>query len=241
MGEGSLSAVRIIILLAVKAIAVADSVTIYSITMTIKKWSQTLVSSFAIGFNTDCSPENNDPAENDSRTLIKGTHSKAHTAAARSVRYTFARTLNIVMTERIMTPARIAMKRMTPARIKRRSCASLSRLEYRSWPPYAVITVAAIVVNCNGRKAQKGSPLYTGALLPSVLEDVLMWVDFLTYARLRSPIKRHRTGARPIVSSRVAVVSRSDFSGFMAARPSPAAAIRKPERMMRGSTMGRHV
>jgi hypothetical protein len=63
----------------------------------------------------------------------------------------------------------------------------------------------------------------------------------VTYARMRSPIKRHRTGARPIVSRRVAVVRRLDFAGSMAARPSPAAAIRKPERMMRGMTMGRHV
>jgi len=54
-------------------------------------------------------------------------------------------------------------------------------------------------------------------------------------------MSRHRTGASPIVSSIVAVVRRLDLSGFIAAKPSDALAIRSPESRKRGIIMGRHV
>lgn len=54
-------------------------------------------------------------------------------------------------------------------------------------------------------------------------------------------MSKHKTGASPIVSSNVAVVSRFDFPGFMAVSPSAAPAIRKPESSRRGMMMGRHV
>ena len=61
------------------------------------------------------------------------------------------------------------------------------------------------------------------------------------YARTKRPTSKHNTGANPIVSSNVAVVSRSDFPGFIDARPNDAPAIRNPARTKRGMMIGRHV
>lgn len=91
-----------------------------------------------------------------------------------------------------------------------------------------------------------GSPLSKGAFLEltisvSCQRERRLKRQVKTHARIKSPMIKHKTGASPMVSNNVAVVSRLDLLGFMAVSPSAAPAIRKPARTRRGKTMERHV